>query len=278
MLRKKLALVNSATYYTVMLVICCAVAFPIIWMVLMTIRTNAEVFRIPPRIIPERITLISYRRFFSSTILMYVFNSYFIGVATTLVSLVVAIFAAYGLSRFRFRAKSGVNMFVVATQTIPPIALIIPYYVFIIRMGLFDTYLGLIVTYTSFCLPYCIIMLTGYFNTVSTELDDAVKIDGGSRLTALWRVIVPVSVPGIAATAVYSFLLTWNEFLFALSLVQSTARRTVPVGITLFSGQNYVDWVMQMTMAFLTSIPVLIGYVLLQRYFVAGLSAGSVKG
>ena len=272
------SVIGTTLFYTVLVIVSFFVALPIIWMVLMTIRTNAEIFKVPPRILPEKFTFESYRLFFSRIVLTYLFNSYFIGIATTLVSLAIAVFAAYGFSRFKFRTKSLMSMFVVATQTIPPIALLIPYYIFIIRLRLYDTYFGLIITYASFCLPYCIIMLTGYFNTISTELDDAVKIDGGSRLRTLWNVIVPVSVPGITATAVYCFLLTWNEFLFALSLVQSTNRRTIPVGITLFSGQNYVDWVMQMTIAFVSSVPVLVMYVALQRNFVAGLSAGAVKG
>lgn len=268
----------SILLYLFLTLICAAVALPVVWMILMTFRTNPEVFKIPPQVFPDTFTFDTYRRFFSKEILTYFFNSYFIGITTTIASLILASFAAYGFSRFKFKGKSVMNMFVVATQTIPAIALLIPYYIFIIRLNLYDTYFGLIITYTSFCLPYCIIMLTAYFNTLPTELDEAVKIDGGSRFRTLWNVIIPVSIPGIAATAVYSFLLTWNEYLFALSMVQSSTKRTIPVGITLLSGENMTDWVMQMTVAFLASIPVLIMYAMLQRRFVSGLAAGAVKG
>jgi multiple sugar transport system permease protein len=253
------------------------IAFPIFWMLLMTIRTNAQVFVIPPKLWPEALSFATYVRFFSKEILLYFFNSYFIGTATTIVSLILAIFAGYGLSRFKFGGKNAVNMFVLATQTIPPIVLLIPYYIFIISIKLYDTRMGLIVTYTSFCLPYCIIMMTAYFNTTPKELDESVTIDGGSRFRTLWQVLVPIAAPGIAATAVYCFLLTWNEFVFALSLIQTQALRTVPVGITLFSGQNITDWVMQMTMAILGSIPILIMYIFTQKYFISGLTSGAVK-
>jgi len=269
---------TSILLYLFLTVTCAIVALPVIWMILMTFRTNPEVFKIPPQIFPETFTFGTYQRFFSKEVLTFLFNSYFIGIVTTIISLILGSFAAYGFSRFKFKGKSVMNMFVVATQTIPAIALLIPYYIFIIRLNLYDTYFGLIITYTSFCLPYCIVMLTAYFNTLPTELDEAVKIDGGSRFRTLWNVIIPISIPGIVATAVYSFLLTWNEYLFALSLVQSSNKRTIPVGITLLVGENMTDWVMQMSVAFLSSIPVLIMYAMLQKRFVSGLASGAVKG
>jgi ABC-type anion transport system duplicated permease subunit len=147
----------------------------------------------------------------------------------------------------------------------------------VVVLGLYDTYFALILTYMVFTLPYAILMMTGYFNTLPRELDDAVKVDGGSNFFALWRVLVPISVPGIVATAVYTFLLAWNEFLFALTLTKSTEMRTVPIGIQLLMGQHAYEWNQMMAMSLFGSLPILIIYLVAQRYFLAGMTAGSVK-
>jgi multiple sugar transport system permease protein len=128
-----------------------------------------------------------------------------------------------------------------------------------------------------FTLPYAILLMTGYLNTLPKELDEAVLVDGGSSWTTLWRVIVPISVPGIVATAVYTFLLAWNEFLFALTLTKSMDLRTVPIGISLLMGQHAFEWNEMMAMSVLGSVPLLLLYLLAQRYFLAGMTAGSVK-
>ncbi len=128
-----------------------------------------------------------------------------------------------------------------------------------------------------FTLPYAILMMTGYFNTLPRELDDAVKVDGGSNFFALWRVLVPISVPGVVATGVYTFLLAWNEFLFALTLTKSTEMRTVPIGIQLLMGQHAYEWNQMMAMSLFGSLPILVIFLVAQRYFLAGMTAGSVK-
>ena len=145
-------------------------------------------------------------------------------------------------------------------------------------LGLYNSYWALIFTYMVFTLPYAIIMMTGYFNTLPRELDEAVMIDGGSSLTSLWRVLVPISVPGIVSVGVYTFMLSWNEFLFALTLTKTDDMRTVPIGIALLMGQHSYEWNQMMAMSVLGSLPVLVLFLVFQRYFIAGMSAGSVKG
>ncbi len=265
--------------YVTLSILSVGIAFPIIWMALMTIRPNAEVFKVPQTAWPDSFTMATYQRIFEDPkILRFFFNSYFIGIAVTLVSLFFGILGAYGFSRFRFKGKIVSNMFVVGTQTIPAITLLIPYYIVIVKFRLYNTYAGLILTYASFSLPYCMLMMISYFNTISKELDEAVIVDGGSRMYALWKIIVPIAKPGIISTAIYSFMLSWNEYLFASTLTKSDGMRTVPVGIALLQGENSTDWVLMMTMSVLGSIPVLLLYLLVQRSFIAGLSSGSVKG
>ena len=154
----------------------------------------------------------------------------------------------------------------------------IPYLSLIVSLKLFNTYWALILTYLVFTLPYCILMITGYFNTLSTDLDEAVMIDGGSRMKALWKILVPVSVPGLVSVGMYTFMQAWNEYLFALALTQTTNMRTVPIGINMLMGQHTYDWSQMMAMSFLGSLPVLILFIFFQKYFIAGMSSGAVKG
>lgn len=252
--------------------------FPVLWMLFSSIKSNLEIFSVPPRLFPRDLTFGAYQRIFGDPVkLRFFLNSYVVATAVTILTLLVAILAGYSLSRHSFRFKKPLSLFIISTQAVPPITLLIPYFGLIVAMGMYDTYFGLIFTYMVFTLPYAILMMTGYFNTVPRELDEAVRVDGGSDLFALWRVLVPVSVPGIVATGVYTFLLAWNEFLFALTLTRTTEMRTVPIGIQQLVGQHAFEWNEMMAMSMLGSLPILAMYLVAQRYFLAGMTAGSVK-
>ena len=252
--------------------------FPVLWMLFSSLKSNLEIFAVPPRLIPREITFGAYRAIFGDRVkLRFFLNSYVVATAVTLLTLVVATLAGYSLSRHSFKLKRHLSLFIISTQAIPPITLLIPYFGLIVALGLYDTYFGLIFTYMVFTLPYAILMMTGYFNTVPRELDEAVRVVGGSDLLALWRVLVPVSIPGVVATGVYTFLLAWNEFLFALTLTRTTEMRTVPIGIQQLMGQHAFEWNQMMAMSMLGSVPILGVYLVAQRYFLAGMTAGSVK-
>jgi multiple sugar transport system permease protein len=252
--------------------------FPILWMFFTSLKSNTEIFALPPRLLPDHFTSVAYLSIFNDPVKVRFFlNSYVVAGVVTLLTLLIAILTAYGFSRYSFRLKNTLNVFIISTQTVPPITLLIPYFGMVVAFGIFNTYFALILTYMVFTLPYAIILMTGYLNTLPKELDEAVLVDGGSSWTALWRVIIPLSVPGIVATGVYTFLLAWNEFLFALTLTKSTDMRTVPIGIELLMGQHAFEWNEMMAMSVLGSLPLLILYLIAQRYFLAGLAAGSVK-
>lgn len=252
--------------------------FPIAWMLLTSLKPNGEIFALPVTVFPKQPTLEAYARILTDPVkLRFFFNSYFVAGTVTLTTLVVALLAAYALSRYHFRFKGTLTALVVATQTVPPISLLIPYFGIVVAFRMFNTYYALILTYMVFTLPYAILLLTGYFNTLPKDLDEAVAVDGGSSWTALWRVIVPISVPGIVATGVYTFLLAWNEFLFALTLTKSTDMRTVPIGIQMLMGQHAFEWNEMMAMSVLGSIPLFIIFLFAQRHFYAGMTAGAVK-
>ncbi|PID57338.1 sugar ABC transporter permease [candidate division KSB3 bacterium] len=252
--------------------------FPVLWMLSCSIKSNTEIFSLPPSIIPKVITLKAYHAIFdSSEKLRFFVNSYFVAFVVTLLTLLVSILAGYGFSRYHFRLKKPLNLFVISTQSVPRITLMIPYFGLVVALKMYDSYFALIFTYMVFTLPYAILMMTGYFNTLPKELDEAVMVDGGSSLSALWQVLVPVSIPGIVATGVYTFLLCWNEFLFALTLTKTTKMRTVPIGIQQLMGQHAYEWNEMMAMSFLGSLPILLLYLVAQRHFLAGMTAGSVK-
>jgi len=168
-------------------------------------------------------------------------------------------------------------MVIVSIQAVPPITLLIPYFGLVVGLKLYNTYQGLILTYMVFTLPYAIIMMTGYFNTLPKELDEAVKVDGAGPLTALLRILVPISIPGLVSVGVYTFMIAWNEFLFALTLTRTENMRTVPIGISLLMGQHSYQWNEMMAMSILGCIPVLILFLFFQRYFIGGMTAGAVK-
>jgi multiple sugar transport system permease protein len=251
--------------------------FPIVWMLAMSLRPNPEIFDAPPRLIPKQPTIEAYKAVFNPLRLRYFINSYIVAFTVTFLTLIVAILAAYSLSRFAYRGKKIIHMFIISTQTVPPITLLIPFFGMIVAFRIYNTYFALIFTYMALTLPYAVLMMIGYFNTIPRELDEAVLVDGGSRPYALWKVIVPVSTPGIVATGIYTFLLSWNEFLFALTLTKTNEMRTVPVGIQQMMGEHAYEWNQMMAISILGSLPILLIYLIAQKQFLAGMTAGSVK-
>lgn len=253
--------------------------FPVLWMFISSLKSNTEIFSWPPTFIDKSFSLHSYIEILTDAEkVRYFLNSYFVSAGVVVLTLVIGILAAYAFSRFDFPLKGLINTLIVSVQAVPPIVLLIPYLSLIVSLKLFNTYWALILTYLVFTLPYCILMITGYFNTLSTDLDEAVMIDGGSRMKALWKILVPVSVPGLVSVGMYTFMQAWNEYLFALTLTQTTNMRTVPIGINMLMGQHTYDWSQMMAMSFLGSLPVLILFIFFQKYFIAGMSSGAVKG
>lgn len=253
-------------------------ALPVLWMLSSSFKQNTDIFASPPQLIPSNPTLEAYTAIFTDPVKVRFFlNSYFVSLSVTVLTLLVAVLAAYALSRYEFPFKRVLNMVIVSVQAVPPITLLIPYFGLIMFLGLYNSYPGLILTYMVFTLPYAIIMMTGYFNTLPRELDEAVKVDGGSSWTALWRILVPIAVPGLVSVGIYTFMIAWNEYLFALTLTKTPDMRTVPIGIQLLMGQHSYEWNQMMSMSILGCIPILLLFLFFQRYFIGGMTAGAVK-
>jgi len=251
---------------------------PVVWMLSTSFKDNGEVFQNPPNLITDSFSLDAYREILTNGAqLRFFLNSYVVAFAVTILTLLVALLAGYAFSRFRFPFQRTINAVIVSVQVVPPITLVIPYFGLVVALGLYNTYLGLILTHMVFTLPYAIIMITAYLNTLPRELDESVKVDGGTSWTALWRILVPISVPGLIAVGVYTFMISWNEYLFALTLTRTDDMRTVPIGIQLLMGQHSYEWNQMMAMSILGSVPVLLLFLLFQRRFIGGLTAGAVK-
>lgn len=252
--------------------------FPVFWMLSSSFKKNSEIFAYPPQIITEGFSLAAYTTIVTDPVkLRFFFNSYLVALSVVALTLVVAILAAYAFSRYEFAGRKPLNVIILSVQAVPPITLLIPFFGLMVVLRLYNTYQGLILTYMVFTLPYAIIMMTAYFNTLPKELDEAAKIDGAGPLKILTNVLVPISVPGMVSVGTYTFMIAWNEYLFALTLTRTEEMRTVPIGIQLLMGQHSYEWNEMMAMSILGSLPVLLLFLFFQRYFIGGLTSGSLK-
>lgn len=232
---------------------------------------------------PSTLTLSPYVDMWKTVPLAsYFVNSVIVAGASTLLSLIIAIFASYAISRYRFRGRTLFSTTVLSTQMFPGVLFLLPLFLIFVNINtnfgvqLVGTRLGLIITYLTFSLPFSIWMLAGYFDGIPRELDEAAKVDGCGPMGALIRVILPAARPVLIAVAIYGFMTAWGEVLFA-SVMTTDANRTLAVGLQLYSTQTNVYWNQIMAASVVVSIPIVLGFLLLQRNFVAGLTAGAVK-
>ena len=252
--------------------------FPFIYLLLTSFKTPLETIAVPPRVLPSTWTTANYVAALSrGGVVASFINSISVATISTLLALVLAVPAAYGITRFRTRAGRVFIMVALVTRMVPPVAVGIPLLSTIAFLGLTDTPTGLAIAHTTISLPLSIWLMASFFEAVPTELDEAAKVDGCSRLGALWRVILPVISGGMAVTAIFAFLASWNEFLFAL-LLTSVRAQTTPIVIANFQTQFGLDWGAMTALAALYSIPVILLTLVLQRHIVAGLTLGAVKG
>jgi ABC-type glycerol-3-phosphate transport system permease component len=253
--------------------------FPFWWMGLSSIKTLRELFTVPPIWWPATPTWENYEKvLFDSNIPRYFLNSVIISAGATALALILAIFASYGFARFRFRGKPLLQAFVLIGQLMPTAAIIVPLFITLRVLGLMNTYWGLILVYMIVTLPLAVWMLTSYFKAIPVELEEAAIIDGASRLGVLFRITLPLSVPGIVAVVVYAFVTTWNEFVFALCFATDSSVKTLPIGLAEFSTEFNTDWGAVMAASLVMTLPIALLFLAMQRLFVGGLTAGATKG
>jgi ABC-type glycerol-3-phosphate transport system permease component len=275
---KRLSLTMIINWILVAIVLL-LVLFPFYWMINTSLKNTRDVFHTPPKFWSENWTIEPYVVMWTERpIGRYLVNSIVVAVCSTALSVALSSLAAYGVTRFRLRWEQAFIILLLFTQMLPGTLLVIPYFKLMSTFGLINNYLSLILAYVSFVLPFCTWMLIGFFRTIPRELDEAGLIDGCSRIETYWRVILPLSAPGLVAVALFTFLVAWNAYVWALVLTTDPKMFVLSVGVANMVGEYQVQW-NQLTAASVLAVgPVVVIYIFLERYLVAGLTAGAVKG
>lgn len=252
---------------------------PFYWMIATSLKKDKEIYGYEATLVPREPNLAAYRRLFDETpFLKYVRNSSIIAGTTTVASLIFGCLGAYALARLRFPGRALIARGLVFTYLVPPSLLFIPLFAMMSALRLIDTHQGLILAYLGFTVPFCTWLLMGYFRSVPLELEEAALVDGCTRVGALVRVILPMSLPALAVVAFFSFTQAWNEFLYAQVFVNSVEVRTITTGLALFIIEDVFFWGPMMGAALLSTLPPLAIYLVFQRWVVKGLTLGAVKG
>jgi multiple sugar transport system permease protein len=258
-----------------------AALLPVYWMLTISLKSEVDQFSVPPKWLAFEPTLAHYRdAFVERSFGQYLVTSAIVAVLSTACALLLGTLAAYGLARFRLprRLNTRVALWILSTRMFPPIVTVVPLFLLMRDVRLLDTRLSLVIVYTAFNLPFVVWMMRGFFQEIPRELEEAARVDGDTRLGALRRVILPLVAPGLAATAVFCLIISWNEFLFALTLTQTDNAMTLPVGIAGRVTQYEIEWGVMSAAGVVAMIPILVFALAVQRYLVRGLSLGAVKG
>jgi multiple sugar transport system permease protein len=258
---------------------------PFAWLLIASVSSPVELLRVPLKWIPSHISFTRYEQIFSASgenifanFRAALVNSVVVASATVAISMTVGVFGAYAFARLNFRLSRATLLLFLSTYMVPPIALVIPMYLIMVKLHLLDNRLGLIIVYCSFATPFVLWIMGNYFQSIPRELEDSARVDGCTRLGALFRVILPLARPGLLSTALFAFLVAWDEFLYALVFTSTNASKTIPVAIAEFTGRYTTDFGLQAAGGILAAVPPVLIAVAFQRYIVGGLSAGAVKG
>ena len=260
------------------IILAIVVLMPFFWMFSVSLKPATEPFAIPARLWPQHPTLNNYASAFRPEFQRYFLNSIVVSLSTLIITVPLALLAAYSFTRFQIRLLSAFLVGIIIAQMFPSSAIIIPIYTMVKATNLLNTYPALIIAYITVTLPVAIWMMRGFLANLPLTLEEAAAIDGATPLRAFVEIILPLCRPGIVATAVFVIIVTWQEFLFALSFTSTREMRTLPVGMNDYIGQYGIRYGDLMASSVLVSIPVILVFFFLQRHFVAGLTAGSVKG
>jgi multiple sugar transport system permease protein len=250
--------------------------FPIYWLFIMSVKTPDEIFASPPAWYPASLQLDTFWVLFRDGDAITVLNSLILAGTSTVCAMLLGTAAAYGLARFR-TGGDNLAIWIISQRMVPPIAIVFPIFLLYVAFGLVDSLVGMILLYTAFNLPYVIWMMRGYIQDIPIELEESAMLDGCSRLAVLWRIVMPLARTGLFATAVFTFVFAWNDFIFALVLTRSEVT-TFPVQVTHYFGGQSNFWSKIAAMSVLGTIPVFFAIATLQRYLVRGISFGAVKG
>ncbi len=266
----------SLVVWTIVLII----VFPLIWMILTSVKPQTELFRIPATFWPRSITFEHYQTLFEKTpFLKYMWNSVILSVSTTVVVIVLAVLGAYSLTRFVYPGRERIAILVLFTYLLPSVVLVLPLYLMMVKIGIANSLFSLVIAYVSFALPYALWLLRSFMANMPEELEWAALVDGASRMGAFVDVVLPQTLPGVISTALFTFIAAWNEYFYALILVNTDEARPVTTGvITMLVTSFNIEWSLLMAAAVAMSVPLIVIFVFLQGYLLRGFAGTGVKG
>src|SRR6266850_7022810 len=254
-------------------------AFPLYWMVVSSLKVSHELLASPPTFWPHEWELRAYRKlFYETNFWTYFQNTVIVAALTTVIVIVAGVIGAYGLTRYAFPGRTLVARLTLLAYMFPPIIMLVPLFLLAREFGLTNSLLGLALTYISFALPYALWILRAFFQSIPIELEHAALVDGANRAQALVYVVMPLALPGIIATAIFTFIVAWNDFLFALVLIGQDELKTLAIGNNEFFHMAVVEWGLILAAGVMLTIPALVFFIAVQRYLIAGWCAGGLKG
>ena len=256
------------------------VAFPLFWMVLTSLKPETEIFIRPPTLFPSVYTLTHFEKLlFGTPFPIFFLNSAIVAVATTALVIIVATLGAFSLVKFRYRGRHVMARMILLTYLMPSVVLVIPLYLILAQLGLVNSLFGLVICHTTFALPFALWLLRSFMAAIPPDIEYAALVDGASRMGAFVDVLLPQALPGIISTALFTFILSWNEYLFALVLLNKLEQRTLPPGAftMLITGYD-IEWALVMATSVLMSVPLIIIFAFLQKHLTRGFGAGAVRG
>jgi len=265
----------SYVYLTILAIVA---AFPLVWILLSSVKGRGEMTGDPTAILPKTLTLDNYRTVieqlnFDNNII----NSVIVAFSTTLIAILISALGAYGVVRFFPRFGKIMTRVLITTYMFPPILLAVPYSIIMGKVGLTNSRIGLVIVYLSFSVPYAIWLLVGFFQTVPLEIEEAARVDGANKIQVFGQVVLPIVAPGLVAVAIYTFINAWNEFLYSLIMMNSSTKMTVAVALKSLEGQEVMDWGVMMAASAMVVIPSVVFFMLIQKKIAGGLASGSIK-
>jgi ABC-type glycerol-3-phosphate transport system permease component len=270
---------SRVVQYGLLLLALVVLLFPFYWLACSAFKPRSEYLQFPPKLFPSTLTFQNIVMVWNETNFVQSFtNSAMVAGSTIVITVLISAFGAYAISRFRFRGRSVLARSVLLTYMIPQVLLLVPLFVLLVRFGLNNTRLGLIIVHVLFAMPFCLWLLIAFFNTIPVEIEEAALVDGCHRLGVLFRIIFPLSGPGIATAVIFVFLASWNEYLFASVFISSGSKRTLIAELYNFVTFEEFRWDAVMTFGFMIALPIFLLVLLFQNLIVKGLTAGATKG
>lgn len=272
-------LMSNVVAFVLIVLVVAMVGFPLLWMALSSFKPGVELFTIPPKILPEHWSLEWYvQAFRNENVIQYFLNSLYIASIVMVVDMIIGTMTAYSLTRFKYAGRKIILVSVLAAYCVPPIMLMLPMYKIMTTLGFSGSHLGVIIGHLTVTLPFSVWLLVSFFKKLPKEIDEAALMDGANELQVLMKIDLPLCISGVLSTGIMAFIMSWNEFLLSSVLINKESMKTLTVGLSNYISSTHIDWGIIMALGTITTVPVILLFALVQKYFVEGMTAGAVKG